>query len=53
MVDSHVHLAHALVKYMGMESPRDLIDHGINGIGELVDLISKASFLTLYHYQNI
>lgn len=41
MVESHVHLAHALVKFMGIEGPQDLNSYKINSIGELVDLISK------------
>ena len=43
MTDSHVYLAHALVRYLGVSGPDDLGKFQIRGVGELVDLISKAS----------
>ncbi|KAI5117278.1 hypothetical protein M0805_005603 [Coniferiporia weirii] len=41
MVDAHVHLAHALVRYMGIEGKQDLEKYEVQSISELVNLISK------------
>ncbi|EJD05468.1 SET domain-containing protein [Fomitiporia mediterranea MF3/22] len=41
MIDAHVHLAHATVRYMGISGQEELKAHGVHSISELVDLISK------------
>ncbi|KAL5514375.1 hypothetical protein ACEPAG_2463 [Sanghuangporus baumii] len=41
MVDAQVHLAHAVVRYMGVSGQEELQEQGISSISELVDLISK------------
>ncbi|KAH8115929.1 SET domain-containing protein [Phellopilus nigrolimitatus] len=41
MVDTHVHLAHALIRYMDIKGREGLEIYGLHSIGELVDLISK------------
>ncbi|KAL5476772.1 hypothetical protein ACEPAI_2958 [Sanghuangporus weigelae] len=41
MIDAQVHLAHAVVRYMGVSGQEELQEQGISSISELVDLISK------------
>lgn len=38
----HTHLAHAIVRYIGLSSPQDLAEYGIHSAAELVDLISSV-----------
>ena len=45
MIDAQVHLAHAVVRYMDVSGPGQLQEHGISGISELVELISKVRVL--------
>lgn len=53
MVNAHVHLAHGIVRYMGMGSAHDLARFEVRGVGELVDLISKvASLFGVSHNSN-
>jgi len=40
--ESHTHLAHAIVRFMGLAGPQDLVQFGINSAGELVDMISQV-----------
>ncbi|KAH8083324.1 hypothetical protein BXZ70DRAFT_579582 [Cristinia sonorae] len=40
-VDSHAHLAHALVQYLGVSSPIELAPFGLSSAADLVDLISR------------
>jgi hypothetical protein len=40
--ESHAHMAHSLVRYLGLESPSDLAPFGINSPGDLVDLLSRV-----------
>ncbi|KLO09410.1 SET domain-containing protein [Schizopora paradoxa] len=40
-VENEVHLAHALVRYLGVNGPEALAKYDIRGVGELVDFISK------------
>lgn len=40
-----MHLAHALVRYLGLSSPADLAPYGIHSPGDLVDLLSRVSRL--------
>ncbi|KAF9458385.1 hypothetical protein BDZ94DRAFT_1226398 [Collybia nuda] len=37
----HTHLSHALVRYLGLTSPQELADFGLNSAGDLVDVISR------------
>ncbi|KAI0635233.1 SET domain-containing protein [Trametes polyzona] len=39
--ESHTHLAHSLVRYLGVGSPAELQPYGLNSAGDLVDLISR------------
>jgi hypothetical protein len=39
----HTHLAHALIRYLGVESVNDLTTYGIDSIVALVDLVSRVS----------
>ncbi|KAI0777740.1 SET domain-containing protein [Trametes elegans] len=39
--ESHTHLAHSLVRYLGVSSPGELEPYGLNSAGDLVDLISR------------
>lgn len=41
-VESEVHLAHALVRYLGVNGPEALAKYAIKGVGELVDFISRV-----------
>jgi hypothetical protein len=43
LVDAHMHLAHALVRYLGLSSPAELAPFGIGSAGTLVDLLSRFS----------
>ncbi|KAI0076540.1 SET domain-containing protein [Panus rudis PR-1116 ss-1] len=39
--ESHTHLAHSVVRYLGISSPEDMAPYGLNSAGDLVDLISR------------
>ncbi|KAI0746851.1 SET domain-containing protein [Daedaleopsis nitida] len=39
--ESHTHLAHSLVRYLGVSSPQELEPYGLTSAGDLVDLISR------------
>lgn len=43
--DSQVYtqLAHAIVRFMGLNSPQDMAEYGLNNAAELVDLVSRVS----------
>ncbi|KAG1733445.1 hypothetical protein EDB19DRAFT_1222044 [Suillus lakei] len=41
VVENNTHLAHSLVRYLGLSSPGDLSEFGISSAGDLADLISK------------
>lgn len=41
--ESHTHLAHAMVQYLGISSPVELTPYGLSSAGDLVDLISRVS----------
>jgi hypothetical protein len=43
--ETHTYLAHALTRYLGVSSPDQLVAVGVQGIGGLVDLISKVFYL--------
>lgn len=40
--ESHTHLAHSVVRYIGASSPADLAPYGLSSAGDLVDLISRV-----------
>jgi hypothetical protein len=40
-VEAHMHLAHALVRYLGLSSPAELTPFGIASAGALVDVLSR------------
>ncbi|KAI0360613.1 SET domain-containing protein [Trametes cingulata] len=39
--ESHTHLAHSVVRYLGVSSPGELEPFGLRSAGDLVDLISR------------
>ncbi|KAG1722630.1 uncharacterized protein EDB91DRAFT_202837 [Suillus paluster] len=41
VVENNTHLAHSLVRYLGLSSPRELSKFGILSAGDLTDLISR------------
>jgi hypothetical protein len=42
----HTHLAHALVRYLGLSSPEEMAGYGLTSVADLVDLISRVSRYT-------
>lgn len=40
--ESHTHLAHSIVRYLGVTSPTELATFGLTSAAELVDLISRV-----------
>ncbi|KIK95837.1 hypothetical protein PAXRUDRAFT_826610 [Paxillus rubicundulus Ve08.2h10] len=42
-VEAHTHLAHSVVRYLGLEAPSELAEFGVRSAGDLVDLISRFS----------
>ncbi|KAF9819678.1 hypothetical protein IEO21_01943 [Rhodonia placenta] len=40
---SHTHIAHSLVKYLGVSSPMELEPYGIHNSADLVDIISRVT----------
>jgi hypothetical protein len=38
----HTQLAHSLVRYLGLSSPSELAEFGLNSPGDLVDIISRV-----------
>ena len=41
--ESHTHLAHAVVRYLGLTAPEELVPFGINNVAGIVDLISRVT----------
>ncbi|KAI0711226.1 SET domain-containing protein [Earliella scabrosa] len=39
--ESHTHMAHSVVRYLGVSSPQELEPYGLRSAGDLVDLISR------------
>ncbi|RDB18387.1 Histone-lysine N-methyltransferase ASHR1 [Hypsizygus marmoreus] len=37
----HTHLSHALVRYLGLSSPQELVEFGLSSARDLVDIISR------------
>lgn len=40
--ESHTHLAHAVIRYLGFTAPEELVPFGINSAAGIVDLISRV-----------
>ena len=40
--ESHTHLAHAVIRYLGLTAPEELVPFGINNAAGIVDLISRV-----------
>jgi hypothetical protein len=40
--ESHTHLAHAVIRYLGLTAPEELVPFGINSAAGIVDLISQV-----------
>ncbi|KAF9226289.1 SET domain-containing protein [Gyrodon lividus] len=40
-VEAHTHLAHSVVRYLGLAAPSELEEFGVMSVGDLVDLISR------------
>ncbi|KAK2465023.1 hypothetical protein APHAL10511_003099 [Amanita phalloides] len=45
--EMHTHLAHALVRYLDLSSPKDMMEYGLTSIADLVDLISRFTTNTV------
>ena len=43
--EGHTHLAHAVVRYLGLNTPAGLAMYGIKNAADVVDLISRVGFL--------
>ena len=43
--ESHTHLAHAVIRYLGLTAPEELVPFGINSAAGIVDLISRVRIL--------
>lgn len=41
-VEAHTHLAHSVVRYLGLTAPSDLEEYGIMSAGDLVNMISRV-----------
>ena len=41
--ETHTHLAHSLVRYLGVSSPAELAQYGLTSAGDLVDFVSRVS----------
>ena len=46
--ESHTHLAHAVIRYLGLTAPEELVPFGINNAAGIVDLISRVRLHLLY-----
>lgn len=40
--ESHTHLAHAVIRYLGLTAPEELVPFGINNAAGIVDLMSRV-----------
>ena len=38
----HTHLAHAIVRFLGLTSPQELAEYGMFSAADLVDLVSRV-----------
>lgn len=46
----YAQLAHALVNFLGMTSPQDMADFGMQNAADLVDLISRVCLSSILPY---
>ena len=45
----HTHLAHAIVRFLGLTSPQELAEYGMFGAADLVDLVSRVRGFSALH----
>ena len=48
--EGHTHLAHAVVRYLGLNTPAELATYGIKNAADVVDLISRVRLSTYIHW---
>jgi hypothetical protein len=46
----YAQLAHSIVNFLGLKSPQELAEFGLNGVSDLVDLISRVCSTFREHY---
>ena len=46
----HTHLAHAIVRFLGLTSPQELAEYGMFSAADLVDLVSRVCDFSSYHF---
>ena len=46
----YAQLAHSIVKFLGLNSPQELAEFGLNVVSDLVDLISRVASSLSDHY---
>ena len=44
----HTHLAHAIVRFLGLTSPQELAEYGMFSAADLVDLVSRVRRLFIF-----
>lgn len=49
--ESHTHLAHAVIRYLGLTAPEELVPFGINDAAGIVDLISRVRPCSVYPFE--
>jgi hypothetical protein len=50
--ESHTHLAHAVIRYLGLTAPEELVPFGINDAAGIVDLISRVRLGSVYSFRS-
>ena len=48
----HTHLAHAIVRFLGLTSPQELVEYGMFNAADLVDLVSRVRDFSSFHSFN-
>lgn len=48
-VEAHTHLAHSVVRYLGLTAPSELEEYGIMSAGDLVNVISRVRVQQVSH----
>ena len=51
--ESHIHLAHAVVRYLGLTAPEELSAFGISNAADIVDFVSRVRHSRICVYGNI
>ncbi|KAF7979262.1 hypothetical protein HWV62_42940 [Athelia sp. TMB] len=51
--ETHTHLAHSLVRYLGLTSPAELAEYGLGSAAALVDFISRVRLLESLAYPRL